>query len=512
LAEARHLSRDLAGREGPDYLWPGFRLEEVPVAFYLGSRETFLFQHPDPPTEFRFIDVPVPGLRDVPLYYHRGRLPYLPAVGPVVIRGFSVATLPLSVFRPGVPAEALVAGIVHEAFHAYHLGRDLWKPDLALLSRYPELSAVNNALGTLEGLVLHDWVGATLLGVRCPRPVEPGTAGGREAAARAAFEFSLIRRERRGPLEDDLIEYERRLEASEGLARYVQFRALLGASPPAAAPAGSRDREGVPAGGYSPGPAFETLSGRETYARVPGLIAEQVDKLSGLNVHAAGAAWWRFFHTGMALALLADYLDPEWKTKAEQGQPLDSIIEAGVQYDGGPGDERALELLKERYGFDERLESEREFGRRERRRKEELLVTLLRGTGTRLTFDVSSLIAEETWWEAGRFSVVWDPSSVETVTSNVRIHRHGLRFSGYGTELRFDDGLPVVEDLKNRLFHVSVPWKGNLTSRGDGHQFSLRQPSEFEDGLELLLPGVSARARSGYVQDTGDTLYIKITR
>jgi len=360
-----------------------------------------------------------------------------------------------------------------------------------MLSGYPELSATNNALGNLEGLILHDILRGSL--VDAPPAAVPATA---------AYHFCLVRRERRGPLDEAVVQYEQDLEADEGRARYVQTRSLLGALP---------GRPAANSPPYLPGPAFQALSGREAYDKAPELITEQIAKLRRINVNAAGAAWWRFFHTGMALALFADYLDPDWKRHVDAGQSLDAVIERSLVYDGGSVDERELELVKTRYGYDERLAAEREFSRQEKRRKEGLLATLLAaGSGQRVTFDVSSLMAEEEGAASGRFSLVWDPAAVEIITQNVRIHRRGLRFIGSGTDLAFH-GVPVVEDLKNRLFHVNVRAE-RLGVEGDGRAQAIFRPAEFAEGLEVSLPGVVARATSGFVQNTGGTLYIKITR
>ncbi len=496
LAEARHLTVSLAEAYAPGFLWPGFDFSAVPVVFFRGAHEAFLVQHPDPPSEFHLLPVPVPGLEKVPIYYHRGTLPYLPAVGAVDIGGRAAATLPLSVFRPQEPPEALVAGLVHEAFHAFEFGLGRSRVDLSMLSSYPELSATNNALGNLEARILYDYLDARYgHGRPGAGGVGPNSAAAAPTAERAAFEFSLVRRERRGPLDDDVIDYERDLERGEGLARYVLVRTLLGAR----------------LGSYVPSKAFAILAGREAYSRAGELVAGHLARLPDLNIKAAGAAWWRFFHTGMALALFADFVDEEWKRKVVGGQPLDAVIEQKATFDGGTADERAIEFIKQRYGYDALLDAEREFGRSERRRKERLLASLLGGPGTRVTFDVSSLVPDETYLDSGRFAVVWDPASVETVTRNVRIHKRGLRFAGFGTDLRFGE-LPVVEDLKNRLFHVSVPNAGRLDMQGDGQSCSLDKPAQFEDGLEVVLPGVVAKARSGYVRNSGGTLYIKITR
>lgn len=509
LAEARRLARHAgAGRgagQGPG-LWPGFDFEAVPVVFWGdGGADPLLLQHPEPPSDFRLLELPIPGLDGVDIYYHQGPVPYLPAVGPVEVAGAVAATLPLSVLRAGLPPEQLVATVVHEVFHAFTVRSGPRRPDLSLFGSYPELSPVNNALGTTEGLILSDYLGSRL-GLAGASGAGRAAAGGSAGSAApgdpagVAYTFSLVRRERRAPLEDDIIEYEQGLEASEGLARYVEIKSLLAALPNDPVP-------GSPV--YVPGEAFRVLSGRDRYDRAAGLVSERVEKLRDLNVKAAGSAWWRFFYSGMALALLADDLDPEWKRKVIEGYTLDNVVEQGVEFDGASGDERELERVKELYGYGRRLDEEREFSREERKRKEELLARLLQGTGTRITFDVSALIAEDTWLDSGRFTLQWDPAAAETVTKHVRIHRRGLRFTGFGTDLRFTD-LPVVEDLKNRLFHVNVP-AGRLGVTGDGHPHPPSRPAEFEEGLDVILPGVAAHATRGFVQNAGGTLYIKIT-
>jgi len=495
LAEARHLVRVLADRLGGDYLWPGFDVTRVPVIFYHDGSEAFLLQHPDPPDEFERVRIPIPGLEEAEFHYHRGPLPYLPAVREVEAGGLRTAALPLSFFSTVAPPEALTVGLVHDLFHVFAASLGLEAADLRVLSRYPELDPTNNALGTLEGLILHDFLTDTLRDFLTEAPGTGPAPGGGVEPERTAYEFCLVRRERRGPLEDEVIDYEQQLEAREGLARYVEVKALIGAGSPE----------------YEPSRAFRTLSGRDTYSLAPELVGNRLARLREINVKAAGAAWWRFFETGMALGLFADHIEPKWKSEVARGATLDSVVERGVRFLGDPGDERELDRLKEKYDYESRLETEWAFSLDERRRRDGLLARLLGAEGTRFTFDVSDLIPEETWWDSGRFTMVWDPSAVDTVSQNVRIHKRGLRFKGFGTDLRFKD-LPVVEDLKHRLFHVSVPVKGALNLEGDGHPFSLGLGAQFEDGLEVRLPGVHARARSGYVKNLGETLYIKITR
>lgn len=490
VAEARHLTFHLARANGPAFLWPGFDFSRTPLVVYREHGEAFLVQHPDPPTGLTVVDLPIPGL-DTPVHFSDRSFPGLPAVRVADIGGRPAAAVPLSVFRPDVPPEGLVTLLIHGAFHAFLAGSRLVRPDLGVINQYPELSPVNNALGNLEGRILHRFL-ATATGAAEP-PAD---------ALETAYDFCLIRRERRGPLDDVVIEYERNLEGSEGLARYVQTRALLSAA------AGSPG--GPPGPGYVAGNAFQTLAGRDRYTAAPRLWAAQLDKVHDLCVNAAGASWWRFFHSGMALALFADHLTSDWKAEVAAGQSLDEVLERRVSFEGDPADEKRLDALKEQLDFDQRLEEERRFSRLERERKQELLSRILAARGRRVTFDVSALVPDETWWESGHLDVVWDPDTVESVTRDVRIHHQGLRFSGFGAHLEFT-GVPVIEDLRHRLLHVNVP-VGRLNLEGDGRRFALVRGAEFSDGLEVQLPGVRAQARSGYVQETDGTLYIKVTR
>jgi len=521
LAEARQLTRFLADARGPDYLWPGFGFARIPILIYeaVGDPaarkpaeefDVFLVQHADPPAEFSPVDVPVPGLEDALLFHYRGPAAYLPAVRTIVLAGRRTAALPLGVFRQSLSPEAMVGGLVHDAFHAFAAAAGLGQTrvDPGRISRYPELSPVNNVLGNIEGRLLYGYVSTALgpagAGARAEdRPASGPTAGAGGDPVRFAYDFCLVRRERRGPLEDDVIDYEQELELTEGPARYVRLRCLLAAA--ASACSGEAD-------GYRPGKAFSVLSGRHAYSRAPSLVEEELSKLPGVNVEAAGSAWWRFYVTGMALCFLADELDPAWKVRVSAGETLDAILERLVTYGGEAEDEARLDVLRERYGYDGRLEAERVFSRSEMQRKKELLAGLLEGgDGMRLTFDVSELVPEEDWWESGHVVFNWDPSALETVTRSVRIHGRGLRFRGFGTDLEFT-GVPVLEDQKSRLFHVKLPDEVNLKLEGDGREVALGKGAVFEDGLELELPGVRARARSGYVQDAGGTLYVKITR
>lgn len=488
LAEARHLTGYLEATHGLEYLWPGFRFSDIPIILYREDREVFLVQHPEPPTELQPVELPIPGL-DAPVFFRAGSLPFLPAVRVALVGDRPAAAVPLTVFRREAPPESLVTLLIHGAFHAFMAGVRSAKPDLRVMSQYPELSPVNNALGNLEGRILHRFLAATT-------GVEPGPADARETA----YEFCLVRRERRGPLDDVVVDYEQHLEASEGLARYVQARAILAALPGTVHPPTGTE--------YSGGVAFQTLAGRELYMAGPRLWVHKLDKLRDLNANAAGAAWWRFFHSGMALALFADHVEPGWKRSVAAGSTLDVVLERQVRFAGDPVDEKRLDEIKATLGYHDRLEQEREFSRSERDRKHHLLARVLNTDGTRVTFDVSSLVPDETWWDSGHLSVEWDPATMESVTRDVRIHHHGLRFSGFGARLVFT-GVPVVEDLKNRLLHVSVPVE-RVNLEGDGRRFALIRGAEFSDGLQVRLPGVQAEARSGYLRETDGSLYIKV--
>ena len=241
-------------------LWPGFDPLTVPLAVYDGER-TYLFRHPTPPGGF----VPVPDTSPDALVYE-GRHEAMSANSSAEIGGHQTATVLLDRAAAGRSPDALAALAVHEAFHVYQRARHpRWSGNEADLFVYPTDSVRLLALRRLETDALRRALAAD--------KADGASCWARQAVAR--------RQERFAVLDSASAAYERGTELNEGLAAYVEGRAL------------GRATVDFPAREFGPSEVR-----RRAYA------------------------------TGPALALLLDRFAPEWRASFESDdrQTLDAAL------------------------------------------------------------------------------------------------------------------------------------------------------------------------------------------
>jgi len=339
--------------------------------------------------------------------------------------------------------------------------------------RYPETSLLNNVLGNLEGRMLYGHL--TSDGFAS----ELGDATGLPAALAIARALALSRRERYGnDVPPSQIAFERRMEVYEGLPRYVELALFRTAATM----------------------ATKLLPDQTDRARR--LLAGRVGLLPQLNQRGWGASRRRFYHTGMALGFLLDGAVPGWRSDLVSGHlPLDAILETVVEYDGSTVDERILDLVRERYGYYQRLEDERTWTRDIDARRREVAARILEGPGTRISVDVSELAERSVWC---------DPATVERIGESTLVHvRPGVFTYGEGGTFVEFRGLSVIEDQRSRLLHATLP--GPMPRIfGDDEALPMIKGLEFTDGLEVELGGLKVRARRGAVVRDGPVLFIKL--
>jgi len=479
LAELHHL----VNVAGP--LWPGWEIRSTPLAVYTPGGNAFLLHHPRPVAPFQAVDASELGLTSAtterigPLYHSAVDLPFLRAATAQPLNGALTGLVPVWLDDDG-PArfEAFIALLAREAFQVYGRRWSGGRPSPFPADRYPDLSPVNNALGNVEGRLLQAAWGET----------DP------DVLRTLVRRFCLVRRERRGPLDEALIEYEQHHELHDGLPGYVELLALERGSSP----------------DYRASAEYRRLTGNERYVHGPLLVEQTRAELGRVNLRGQGANRVRFSYTGAAIARFLDRIRPGWQAHLESARAnLDRLLEEGVLYDGGDGDEREIVAVLREYGYDDLLEAERLYARQEEARKRELLDSVLRGSGIRISIDVSHLVGTEDWWDRRRgTSLWWDPAHVEKITEHIRVHTRMLTFKSRGTILSFE-GLPVVEDRRNKIFHSCLP-DGRLNFVGDSQPFSIDRPAEFSEGLEIRCPGLEIQAEAGYLQNADGVLYIKI--
>jgi len=191
----------LADRMAARDLWPGFDPRTIPVAVFDGER-TFLFRHPAPPPGF----APLPGSPGV--LVKQGRVEEVTANSSAMIGGVQTATLmPPSA---ATPLRNRAGVLIHEAFHvfqrAHHKG---WSANEAELFTYPFSDTAEIALQREELEALRRALVA------------------RRSAGACWAKLAMDARARRlAILPPGAAQFERVTELNEGLATYVEKRAV----------------------------------------------------------------------------------------------------------------------------------------------------------------------------------------------------------------------------------------------------------------------------------------------
>ena len=191
----------LADQMAAKDLWPGFDPRTIPVAVFDGQR-TYLFRHPSPPPGFA-------PLRDAPgIVVMQGRAEEVTANSSATIGGVRTATLmPPS---PGTSPRNRAGILIHEKFHVFQREHHKsWSANEAELFTYPfsDTAQVTMQRGELEAL--H----RALLASR----------GKGACWAKIAMD---ARARRMAVLPNGAAQFERMTELNEGLATYVEKRAV----------------------------------------------------------------------------------------------------------------------------------------------------------------------------------------------------------------------------------------------------------------------------------------------
>jgi hypothetical protein len=246
--------------DGPS-LWPGYQPGRIPLAIYTGER-TWLFRHPSPPAGFT---------GEGPIHSMLGRHPVVTSNSSADLGGVATATLLADGARAKQGPRVLAAVALHEAFHVYQRAKHpTWSGNEGELFTYPFERADQLRLRRVEA-------------DRLRRALAASSGVHASCHARAAME---ARAARFALLTPGQVTYERKSELNEGLATWVQLRALGQSTVviPAAEYAATQLRDRF----YTIGPAIAFLLDRVR----PGWVneLEQADTLSldGMLTEALG--------------------------------------------------------------------------------------------------------------------------------------------------------------------------------------------------------------------------------
>jgi hypothetical protein len=257
------IAREVERLARADSLWPNYDPLTIPLAVYDGTR-TFLFRHPTPPSGF----TPLAGARPA-AHVFAGRHALVTANSSVDLAGTITATLLADGARSRQPAAELAAVALHEAFHVFQRREHpRWAGNEVDLMRYPIADAGLLALRRQE------------------------TAALARALANANEQLSICwaqralayRSDRYARMDSAFASYERLSELNEGVATYVQLRALRRKTVQIPArefrPADVRLRT------YSTGPAFALLLDRFSPRWQNTLERDDTTSLDGMLMRA----------------------------------------------------------------------------------------------------------------------------------------------------------------------------------------------------------------------------------
>ena len=265
-ASDAHSAATRIGRAMGDSIWPGFRVDTIPVLYIFPDTGTLLL-----------------GWRgELPAGY--APVAQLPGSGWLAATergaastGTTLAGRPTAQVVAGGAAVARLVGLTaHEAFHVfesatYVRGRRFGAGENSfLVSSYPIFDAANEALVALEGRIL-----SAALNARNPQT--------RRDLAR---QFVAARERRHRALADEYATFERLGELNEGLAEYAQVRML------------------------------ELWRTDEWRVEANRIVGATITALDSVTHNRAQSIRLRFYVLGPAQALLLDAIEgPGWKAR-----------------------------------------------------------------------------------------------------------------------------------------------------------------------------------------------------
>jgi hypothetical protein len=353
-------------------IWPGFRLAGIPALITHPNVGEILLRHPRPPAGFHLLDAELrpEALRDEPTWIRRGTTAFTFVNGTTTSIG-GAATLV-------VPDRALMhsdtwslGAIVHEGFHVWSATQmKIAAPASIGLADFPNLDPEVNARLELEGRAL----------VRAARaaaaddPLEMKTQ---------ATVFLAERRRRRERMPSDAIAWEDGTELCEGLAKFVELRALQLWS-----------RVGVSETLVEKLPDLER---KEGFARdVRSSLAHLRDYSRGTlgyegSPYGPATVRVRGYFFGAALGLVLERVAGDWKARVAKGALLTHLLREAV---GQPSDAELARVADDVEGaadFATLVAAKRDLATEAADEGERRIAAVLEGGGTCVVIDASEL-------------------------------------------------------------------------------------------------------------------------
>ncbi len=318
--------------------------------------------------------------------------------------------------------------ILHEGFHVY---QNRMAPEKSanemIVSQYPLLDPVNNALYVLEGEILKD----ALISNK-PR-----------ARQDKIKEFVAVRTFRQSRLDSSWVEYENLNEYAEGTARYVEYKFMT---------SGDKlepTREMYYHHGFN---GYQSVLMRQFKDRLDDMvrIVSVSDDRFG-NKFSSGPLRFKLYELGACEALLLDELMPVWKEKIfKDGVYLGDMLKQSVVLSS---DElvRYLAQAKSEYNYSGAYEDKLKFEKEGKEEVQKKLALILHTNQTLVK------ISYESFTE--KIGVAYTPFGVTQISKKSAIYDMvpiKVRFKE-GVELQMKQSIPVLIDKENKIIAFAVP-------------------------------------------------------
>lgn len=429
-------------------LWPGFRPDTIPVFIFVSGRGAVVLEWGDAlPDGFEpVVGVPNAGVRS--FTEQEG------ASTSIVFDGRRAAQLSIRSLEPA----GLMGLMLHEAFHVFqdHRRSDTSyfgkRENAFYVSQYPIFDAENAAGMALEGRMLAE------------------AAATSEDLRPLAHRFTAARSARHRRLGSDLAQYEQMTEMNEGLAQYVQIRALLVAA-----------RDGV----------VPWHDSARSAARV------ELELLGDLLQHGSQSVRRRFYATGTGLGLLLDGLSDDWKGRLMRERL--TIQELLAEVSGYRIGEQAL-VAAARAEFDWDAvaalarRSTDEVAQRHRRQMDESLEK----PGILLVLSSDSLSRPIS--QCG-----FDPQNLLQVDDDLLLHTRWLRLCGAG--VGGDLNTAVVQDRNTGLLRAVIGEPSEVVVTAGGKTIEGDATGSLDD-IRISSPTVTLQIEEARIKRDGRQLVV----
>ncbi len=470
VGEALALSRATA-----DKVWPGWGLEKAPILIYEAGRVAYLVNHPAPPPDFARLEARIPLLG--PVFVKAGRDSRFSANTSLELAGVPTACIGYSTSPadPEAPSLRFIALLFHEAFHAFQTkaGKPGKGSVEALLLRYPDLNAENLALAQLEQMILFKLI-------RFEDTPDP----------EGIQDFLAVRGARLKALGPEFLRGERGIEYQEGIPTYVEVRLLdeVRKSGAGLSDLGPGDPYGL---GFSLSPELRVS---DYFSRLLRFSSDS----SSLRARA--------YATGMALALVLDHLETDWKTAVlTTDKYLDEILAEKVPL-SPEASAVALARVKKELDYENLLGLVQEKTARVSLDRKQAAEAFLKQDGVQIVVKLPESPVEVRGF---------DPMNVQPIDASRAIHKRILRLA-FGESTFSSSGVAVLAGLGDGPFDIRsvtafVPAE-ELKVEADSVPLALEPGSRsFASSLYLSGGGLSLQASSGSLVVSPDRSKIEIT-